>query len=344
MLNYYWRFIPAAAATLQPLNRMLSPRKYSQQTLRRNEKAEEAFSASSFRRNQNQATLLAFPVLGAEAQVVVDASTSAVGGVLQQVIDGHAKPLAFFYKALNSAQVNYSLFDRGLLAMYLSLRHFRYFLEGYVFTLCIDHKPLVSAVTSPMKQATAPQLRQLSYVAKLSADVKYISGENIVVANCLSQLPDLNALCNEVQAVNFAAMSRAQQTDDSIITLLRTDHSLKIVKESVPGCDQPLLGGISRGVFRLLVPVDFRKRIFDTLHALSHPGVRASQKLVDQRFIWFGMRSDIRTFVQTCIKCQQAQVIRHNRAPLHSFNPLSVSYFFKESVEIVLYHVKLKFF
>ena len=31
------------------------------------------------------------------------------------------------------------------------------------------------------------------------------------------------------------------------------------------------------------------------------------------------MRSDIRTFVQKCIKCQQAKFIRHNRAPLHSF-------------------------
>ena len=55
------------------------------------------------------------------------------------------------------------------------------------------------------------------------------------------------------------------------------------------------------------------------LHALSHPGVRASQELVGQRFVWFGMRSDIRTFVQRCIKCQQAKVLRHNRAPLHSF-------------------------
>ena len=43
MLNYYRRFIPAAAATLQPLNRMLSPRKYSRQTLRWNEEAEQAF-------------------------------------------------------------------------------------------------------------------------------------------------------------------------------------------------------------------------------------------------------------------------------------------------------------
>ena len=31
------------------------------------------------------------------------------------------------------------------------------------------------------------------------------------------------------------------------------------------------------------------------------------------------MRYDIKTFVQTCIKCQQAKVIRHNRALLHSF-------------------------
>ena len=35
------------------------------------------------------------------------------------------------------------------------------------------------------------------------------------------------------------------------------------------------------------------------------------------------MRSDIRTFVQTYIKCQQAKVIRHNQAPMHSFRTLN---------------------
>ena len=52
----------------------------------------------------------------------------------------------------------------------------------------------------------------------------------------------------------------------------------------MPGCDQPLLGDFSQGVFRPLVPVGFRKKVFDSLHALSHPGVRASQKLVGQSF------------------------------------------------------------
>ena len=99
----------------------------------------------------------------------MDASISASGGVLRQVIDSHAKPLAFFSEALNSAQVNYSVFDQELLAMYLSLRHFRYFLEGCAFTLFTDHKPLVSAVTSSMKQATARQLPQHSYVTQVTA-------------------------------------------------------------------------------------------------------------------------------------------------------------------------------
>ena len=93
ILNYYWRFIPAAAATLPLLNKMLSWRKYSRQTLRWNKEAEETFSA--IKTKLASATLLAFLVLGAETQVVVNASTSAVGGVLQQVIDGHA----FFFKA-----------------------------------------------------------------------------------------------------------------------------------------------------------------------------------------------------------------------------------------------------
>ena len=70
MLNCYRRFIPAAAANLQPLNRMLSLRKYSRQALRWNEEAEEAFP--SIKNKLASATLLAFPVVRAEAQVVVD--------------------------------------------------------------------------------------------------------------------------------------------------------------------------------------------------------------------------------------------------------------------------------
>ena len=96
MLNYYRKFIPAAAAALQHLSKMLFPLKYSRRTLRWNEKAGEAFSA--IKTKPVSATLLPFPVSGDETQVMVDALTPAVGGVLQQVINGYDKPLAFFFR------------------------------------------------------------------------------------------------------------------------------------------------------------------------------------------------------------------------------------------------------
>ena len=55
------------------------------------------------------------------------ASDIAIGAVLGQVIHNIVYPLAFYSKILNPAQVNYRTFDRELVAVYLSIRHFRYF-------------------------------------------------------------------------------------------------------------------------------------------------------------------------------------------------------------------------
>ena len=48
---------------------------------------------------------------------------------------------------LDSAQQNYSAFDRELLACYLSIRHFKWLLEGRrVFHVLTEHKPLTFAL------------------------------------------------------------------------------------------------------------------------------------------------------------------------------------------------------
>ena len=115
--------------------------------------------------------------MGAQTNLVTDALGTAVAGVLQQVIDGEAKPLGYFSKSLNKAQRNYSAFDRELLAIYLSVRHFQYFLEGRPFKICTDHKPLTYVFTSPLKDANSRQLRQINYISELTTDVHYIKGK-----------------------------------------------------------------------------------------------------------------------------------------------------------------------
>ena len=85
--------------------------------------------------------MLTHPRCTAPTSLTVDASDFAVGAVLQQLVHGVWQPLAFFSKQLRPPERKYSAFDRELLALYLGIRHFRYFLEGRQFIVFTDHKP-----------------------------------------------------------------------------------------------------------------------------------------------------------------------------------------------------------
>ena len=56
---------------------------------------------------------------------MIDASDVAVGAALHQRVDDTWQPLGFFSKRLELAETRYSTFGRELLAVYISIRHFR---------------------------------------------------------------------------------------------------------------------------------------------------------------------------------------------------------------------------
>jgi len=64
------------------------------------------------------------------------------GGVLSQIIDGQERPIAFFSKVLNSAQRNYCPTRRELLAVVMTMQHFRHYLLGARVILRTDHHSL----------------------------------------------------------------------------------------------------------------------------------------------------------------------------------------------------------
>jgi hypothetical protein len=81
--------------------------------------------------------------------LMVDASDFAVGSSLHQFCNGNLEPLGFFSKSLTPTKKQYSTYDRELLAAYLSIKHFRYLVEGKNFVIYTDHKPLSFAFTKP---------------------------------------------------------------------------------------------------------------------------------------------------------------------------------------------------
>ncbi len=82
-------------------------------------------------------------------------SGSHVGAVLQQQVGQHWQPLGFFSKKLSKSEVNYSTFDRELLAAVSGIKHFRTRLEGRPFELWTDHKPLIFPCTESRRRPRA---------------------------------------------------------------------------------------------------------------------------------------------------------------------------------------------
>ena len=80
-----------------------------------------------------------------------------------------------------------------------------------------------------------------------------------------------------------------------------------------------LLCDVSMDKPRTVVPAASRRRVLDAVHSLSHPGFKASVKLVDVKFMLTSLRKDVKTWASMCVACQCAKVQRHIKASLGPF-------------------------
>ena len=190
MINFYRRFIPAAAKLLSPLTDVL---KGGPSGSTRVEWTPEMVQSSEAARSAlANAALLAHPDPAAELALVTDASATHVGAVLQQRASQFSpwQPLSFYSKKLDKPQLKHSAFDRELFAVFAGIRHFRHLLEGRDFKVWSDHKPLTFALHRLSDSWTARQQRQLSYVAEFTSNIIYVPGKDNVVADALSRPPE----------------------------------------------------------------------------------------------------------------------------------------------------------
>jgi hypothetical protein len=140
MLNFYRRFLPHAAATQAPLHNVLSaPRVKGSHPITSKPELLKAFEEC--KASISRATLLAHPDPSATLALVIDASTFAMGAVLQQGVKNAWQPLPFFSKKLNPAQQKYSANDRELLAIYEVVKHFRHMQEARRFIIFTTTSP-----------------------------------------------------------------------------------------------------------------------------------------------------------------------------------------------------------
>ena len=115
----------------------------------------------------------------------------------------------------------------------------------------------------------------------------------------------------------FLWYTRPTHPLSAIVTHLHTCSGTEAIP--LDNSSHPLYCDSSTGTHRPIVPKAWRRTVFQSLHELSHPGIRATQKLITSRFVWPGINSDITRWTRSCIQCQRAKVQRHITTPLASF-------------------------
>ena len=70
---------------------------------------------------------------------------------------------------------------------------------------------------------------------------------------------------------------------------------------------------------RPYVPYSWRRRVFNIVHGLGHPGVERTRQAVASKFVWPSMRADVSRWARECVDCQRAKIGRHITPDIGNF-------------------------
>ncbi|KAH9580784.1 hypothetical protein MS3_00000726 [Schistosoma haematobium] len=56
------------------------------------------------------------------------------------------------------------------------------------------------------------------------------------------------------------------------------------------------------------------------MHNISHPGIKATIKLISERLVWTNMNHDVGDWTQACMKCQKVKIHRHTSSAVGPFS------------------------
>ena len=120
----------------------------------------------------------------------------------------------------------------------------------------------------------------------------YMQGSSNQAADALSRVQAVSQTPS--QTIDFEQLAIAQSDDQELSELRSAPNSLVLRNISLPDSGRILTCDTPTGNIRPVLPAQFRRRIFDQLHSLSHAGIRATQHLVTSRYVWPGINKDVR--------------------------------------------------
>jgi hypothetical protein len=163
--------------------------------------------------------LCAYPNHIKPFHIFTDASDYQLGACIMQL----GKPVAYYSKKLNSAQMNFTTIDKELLCVVATLREFRSMLLGAEQHIHTDHKYILN-----IGDSSQHRLCWISNVDEYGPELHYIEGPHNVITDTFSRLSrnDVSSPLVGKKAANVVSSSESDNKHDSSYLSLLDDRTI----------------------------------------------------------------------------------------------------------------------
>ncbi|SGZ32086.1 BQ5605_C043g12069 [Microbotryum silenes-dioicae] len=242
--------------------------------------------------------------------VMTDASNHGIGGVLLQGQEWKvARPIAYWSRQYIPAEHNYPTHEQELLAIVEALKEWRIDLLGGHFHILTDHSTLEHFQTQ-RTVLSCRQARWLDTLAKFDYDLRYLPGEDNIVADTMSRYSFTDPLPTLVAAVSHVKLSDAVK--QQILNAYETDPFCQQAMSNIGSVtsDFKIVDALLYLRGRLIIPslAPLRESILHNAHdAQGHLGDMKTYQTVQQAYFWPNMSRDVKHYVQQCDSCQRTK-------------------------------------
>ena len=351
LVSYYRKFIKGCSTIASPLIKLTEKNSSFNWT----QECEHAFQTLKTFLISNE-HVLALPDFDKEFVVEADASKFGIGGVLSQKNGRHYQPIAYYSKHLSKTERNYSTSERELLAIVMSVEHFKEYLYGRQFRILSDHEPLKFLATC---DAPTPRLARLQRRLNIyNQSIEYRAGKNHGNADALSRMVDEEQMGEEqdngeviINTIHLKPKHvTSNQTSDPdlkwIIDLLinnkvrpaLTDFEnaerrslykqwsrLKLIDNFLY---REYLDEYDRILRQYVVPKNEREFILKNSHdtlTCGHLGTEKTMERIIHKYYWYKLTNDVKRYCQECVNCQKYKTSnRYNKdklKPIYTSRP-----------------------
>ena len=187
LCSYYRKFVQSFADIAKPLHRLIEAGRQFEWT----PETDKAFK--TLKEKLTQAPILGYPLPQGNFLIDTDASDYATGAVLAQVQDNTERVIAYYSQTLNSAERQYCVTEKELLAVIRAVKQFYCYLYGRHFTVRTDHAALTCLLN--FKNPEGQIACWIQRLQEYDFSIHHRSGSQHHNADALSRWPCLLGQC-----------------------------------------------------------------------------------------------------------------------------------------------------